>query len=105
MYSDNIKKLKLPEWKQGETQANYIKRLLLNGHKFDTRQARFIGIGNLHSLLSDKLMKKFPFRVEHKRVIDPATGKIPIHKVLVIYMTAEQIQAYKRENAQQKPSV
>ncbi|MGO1190118.1 hypothetical protein [Vibrio casei] len=105
MYIENIKKLNLPERKKGDTHANYIKRVLLTGHKFNTREARHIGIGNLHSIKPVLNKQQFPFKDERKRVIDPATGEIPIHTVLVIYMTAEQIQAYKRENAQQKPSV
>ena len=99
MYMNQIHQLSLPEPKQGETQTYYIKRLLLNGYRINTRQCQFIGILNLHSRVSALKKARFPLTIEHKQVVDPATGKTPPYAVDVVYMTADQIHAYKRENA------
>lgn len=105
LYQDHIKKLGLPEYIAGEKHINYVQRALLNGHRLDTRKCRYIGIGNLHSLVSKLARKQFPHSLKHDRVIDPHTGEIPVHLVDVIWMSMEQLETYKQENAQPKPSV
>lgn len=107
MYKDKILMLGLPLPKPNEKQTSYIKRVLLEGIELNTRICRFIGIGNLHSIISDFKRSKFPFELEHKMVIDPVTDKLVIYPVNVIWMTLEQRTSYKTEkvNAQPKPSV
>lgn len=68
--------LGLPEPRKQETQREYIKRILLTGHSINTRQCRFIGIGNLHSVVSALRKRHFPLRVEHKPAIEPRSGEI-----------------------------
>lgn len=102
MYIENIKKLNYPQPYKAEKQTSYIKRILLKGYSIDTRICRYIGIGNLHSIVSHFKKSQFLHTLEHKRVVDPATGTTPPYPVDVVYMTDKQIQVYKRKNAQHK---
>ena len=104
LYEENIKKLNLPEQHNSEKHINYVKRVLLTGRKLNTRQCRFIGIGNLHSIISALSTKHFPHTVKHRKVVDPYTGEVPPYEVDVIWMTPEQIQTFKQQNAQPKLS-
>lgn len=105
LYTHHINKLGLPAPKYGEKQIHYLKRVLLNGYILNTRICRFIGIGNLHSLISSLKKQHFPHTVEHLKVVDPYTGELPPHSVDVIWMTPEQILAFRQRDAQPKPSV
>lgn len=88
--------LSLPEPKSYESETSYVLRLLLEGLTLNTRQARFIGIGNLHSTASTLINKR---RVDitktYRRVIKPGLVVIPPKPVLVVSMTPEQIESYK----------
>lgn len=73
-----------------EDQICYIRRLLLDGHSINTRQARFIGIGNLHSVVPVLRRKGFPIRVWHTQALDPRTGERPPQPVDHISLDIEQ---------------
>lgn len=85
--------LGLPEPKKYHTQDHYIATCLLKGCKINTRICRHIGIGNLHSL--KKAIKNRVEFMEYKdSVFCPKLKLIPPHKVLIIYMTHEQIKQH-----------
>jgi len=96
------KVLGLPEPKSYETQAAYVRRIMLGGFRLDTRVARSIGIGNLHSVIAQLRKKGFPLVVEHSAAYCPVTGDIPPYKVDVIHMSRLQIAEYTADK--EKPS-
>jgi hypothetical protein len=98
MYLKKIEELELPEPKCDEKQYTYILRILLLGIAINTRICRYIGIGNLHSLVSELKKKRIPHTVEHRAVIDPATGKLNPYPVDVVWITAEQKQFHINKN-------
>lgn len=67
--------LGLPEPRKQESQWEYIRQILLAGHSINTRQCRFIGIGNLHSVVSALRKWGLPLRIEHKPAIEPRSGE------------------------------
>ncbi len=99
MYQNHIEQLGLPAHKKGERQIDYVKRVLLNGTRLNTRICRFIGIGNLHSIISRLASKRFPHCVKHGLVTDPYTGEVPPYEVDIVWMEPEQIQAYRKQKA------
>ncbi|OLQ77609.1 hypothetical protein BIT28_26945 [Photobacterium proteolyticum] len=94
IYRDECSDLGLPEPKIGEKQIHYVIRAMLNGHRLDTRMCRYIGIGNLHSLVSALTKLKLSFSLKHETVACPKTKKVLSHPVDVIWMTPEQIEDY-----------
>lgn len=74
-----------------EQQIVYVRRLLLEGRSINTRQARFIGIHNLHSIAAELCRKGFPLHIEHKPAADPRTGESPPQRVDHLRMAEEQI--------------
>ena len=84
-------RLGLPAPKVYDTQKSYIKRLMIMGHKVNTRLCRFIGIANLHSIISSLKKKGVVFVTEHGLAKCPETNEIPPYHVDIIYMTQEQI--------------
>lgn len=92
IYDEHIKELGFPP-RENMKDIEYIKMLLKSGHHIHTRHCRYIGIGNLHSLVSSKGMKKFPFSLKRQQVIDPATGQLNPYPVDYIWMTEEQMEA------------
>lgn len=94
IYKDECFELGLPEPKKGEQQVNYVTRVMMEGIHLDTRQARYVGIGNLHSIVSALAKKKLPFSVKHAVRKCPKTGDVPPYPVDVIWMTNEQRNAY-----------
>lgn len=106
LYQDKIKELGLPKYGGGK-QIHYVITLLLKGYKVDTRQCRYIGIANLHSIIP-KLFSIHRLEVtkELKRVIDPQIKIVPDRPVDVIWMTESQRAEYfKRKKAQTKTHV
>lgn len=101
IHRERVKELGLPDYKGGE-QKNYVKAVLLKGFKLSTYQARYLGIGNLHSVLSELRNKgKMLITDTKERVIDPLTGKLTERPVINAWMTVEQRQDYfKRKKAQ-----
>lgn len=93
--------LGLPEPRKQETQREYIRRILLAGYSINTRQCRFIGIGNLHSVVSALRKRRFPLRVEHKPAIEPLSGeRLP---QLVDHVSADFAGVVSIENAPSEP--
>lgn len=93
--------LGLPEPCKQETQREYIRRILLAGHSINTRQCRFIGIGNLHSVVSALRKRRFPLRVEHKPAIEPPSGELLPQ--LVDHVSADFAEVARIENAPSEP--
>ncbi|ORT50713.1 hypothetical protein ST37_08320 [Vibrio sp. qd031] len=87
IYKDECFELGLPEPKKGEHQTHYVTRVMMEGIRLDTRQARYIGIGNLHSLVSELNRKRVPFSLAHLKVPCPKTKQVPPNPVDVIWMT------------------
>lgn len=101
LYQDQITQLGWPEYK-GQHQIHYLMELLVKGYLPDTRKCRFVGIGNLHSLLPQLERKLFPFTKTMQKIKDPVTGATPINEVLVVWMTEEQRQEW-QEKRKPKP--
>lgn len=87
--SDRCIELGFPIPRLSEGQREYVKRIALAGHELNTRQARYINIGNLHSVASD-IKKSFPITIEHRQVFCPQSKKVEPNLVDVVYMTFEQ---------------
>jgi hypothetical protein len=97
IHSEKCIELGLPVPKGYETQPTYIVRCISGGFNLNTRICRFIGIHNLHSIISALFKKGIDFTLAHDRVLCPSTGEIPTHPVDVIYMTKEQQAAHPKE--------
>ncbi len=102
LHADKCLSLGLPIPENYENQRTYVLRLMISGHKFNTRMARFIGIHNLHSIVSILFKKGYQFNLEHGLVQCPYTLKTPPFNVDIISMTPEQIAHYKRTKAAKK---
>ncbi|MGF1740619.1 hypothetical protein L4C34_05995 [Vibrio profundum] len=94
MYKEKCIELGYPEPRASETQVNYVVRIMLSGLKLHTRNARHIGIGNLHSIAAGLSRKKVEFSLSHVKAKCPETGEVPYHKVDQIWMTQEQRAEY-----------
>jgi hypothetical protein len=102
IHKDKCLELGLPEPKSYDNQLTYIKRLLLLGFSFNTRMARYCGIGNLHSLVAPLRRKGIHFNKAKKQVKCPFTGKTPPYPVDILSMTSEQIAHYEKTKTAQK---
>ncbi|MDE1227763.1 hypothetical protein [Vibrio aestuarianus] len=94
MYFDCCHELGFPKPYEQEKQNSYVLRLLVQGFKLDTRKARYVGIGNLHSIVSHFQSKAIPFTLDHQSVECPKAKVVIPHKVDVIWMTKAQKNAY-----------
>ncbi|NHN73800.1 hypothetical protein [Vibrio fluvialis] len=94
MYLSNIKELGWPEPLAYQHQSSFIRQLLLTGLELNTRQARFAGIGNLHSQISELKRKGVPVSVRYKQAIDPFIQCLNSYPVLHVRMTEKQRAAY-----------
>lgn len=47
----------LPKPESFDTENSYVMKIILSGKSLNTRQARYIGIGNLHSVVSGLVNK------------------------------------------------
>ena len=88
--------LGFPKPESFDTEKSHVMKVMLSGKSINTRQARYIGIGNLHSVVSE-LRNKYQVDLTKVRgcVKDPATGKKPINTVLITFMKPEQIEEHK----------
>jgi len=102
IYIDKCIELGLPTPKSYHNQQSYVLSVITQGIKLNTRLARYIGIHNLHSLVSTLKYKGYKFTLEHGRVACPFTGKIPPHPVDILFMSYEQIKAYKNERSREE---
>ncbi len=95
--------LRLPAPKIKQSQPNYVLACIAAGHSINTRIGRYIGIGNLHTVISNLKKRKSPpsFTVEHDTVWCPSTNTVPKEKVDVAYMTSGQRKLY---TAMKKPA-
>ncbi|WP_261816195.1 hypothetical protein [Vibrio gallicus] len=87
-------KLGFPAPLETERQQEYLVRLMLEGIALNTRQARVIGIGNLHSLVSTIKKQGIWHSIEHKKAMCPKTRIVPPFLVVHVFMTMEQREAY-----------
>lgn len=101
IHRERTKELRLPDYKGGSN-ISYARTVLLKGYNLNTYQARYIGIGNWHSMISDLRIKyKMLITDTKERVIDPLTGKLTERPVINAWMTLEQRKDYfKRKKAQ-----
>jgi len=102
--SANCLALGLPFPKKYEKQINYVLRLLLTGYSVNTRIARYIGIHNLHSILSKLKKRGVPFTIDHLKVYCPLVKEVISNPVDKAYMSSEQVSLYK-EKANTAPTV
>ena len=91
IHKDKCLELGLPEPKTYHNQSTYILRIISQGYKFNTRMARYFGIGNLHSIAPILHKQGYQFTLEHGRVKCPFTGDRPSHAVDILSMAAERI--------------
>ena len=81
----------LPKPESFDTERTYVIKVMLAGKSINTRQARYIGIGNLHSVVSSLVNRNRVSLTRVRGVVkDPATGQRPANTVLTVYMTPEQ---------------
>ncbi|WP_077340028.1 hypothetical protein [Pseudocolwellia agarivorans] len=99
IHTDKCLELNLPEPKSYDTQRAYVIKLISSGFVFNTRMARYIGIHNLHSIVSTLAKKGYKFIVKHGLTECPFSNTTPPQLVDIVYMTAEQITFYKKEKA------
>jgi len=86
----------LPKPESFDTERTYVIKVMLAGKLINTRQDRYIGIGNLHSVVSSLVNRNRVSLTRVRGVVkDPATGQRPANTVLTVYMTPEQIEEYK----------
>ncbi|WP_157921741.1 hypothetical protein [Escherichia coli] len=86
----------LPKPESFDTERAYVIKVMMAGKSINTRQARYIGMGNLHSVVSGLINRnRVSLTKVHGVVKDPATGQRPDNTVLTVYMTPEQIEEYK----------
>ncbi len=102
IHADKCIELGLPVPESYHNQLSYVLSVITQGIKLNTRLARYIGIHNLHSLVSTLKYKGYKFTLEHGRVPCPFTGKIPSHPVDILSMSYEQIEAYRNERSRQE---
>lgn len=102
IHTDKCIELGLPAPKSYHNQLSYVLSVITQGIKLNTRLARYIGIHNLHSLISALKRKGYKFTLEHGRVPCPFTGKIPPHPVDILSMNYKQIKAYKNERSREE---
>ena len=96
IHKDKCQEIGLPESKSYESQQNYIFRAMLCGTKLNTRICRYIGIHNLHSIVSGMNRKKYTFTLEHGRVRCPCTGETPPLPVDIVRMARQQRQSHEK---------
>jgi len=96
--------LGLPAPKKYEKQINYVLRLLLIHYPVNTRMARYIGIYNLHSILSKLKKRGVPFTIDHVKAYCPLVQEVISNPVDKAYMSFEQVSSYKEKAAQCKQS-
>lgn len=99
LYKDKCQELNLPEPLSYHNQLTYVLSVITQGIKFNTRLARYIGIHNLHSIISKLKHKGYQFTLEHGRVNCPYTGHVPPQPVDIVYMSHEQIMSYKSKKS------
>jgi len=91
------RELYFPEPKIYDKQTTYIERILSEGLSINTRQARYIGIGNLHSIIPALKKKGLVFCIDRKQVYCPSTNETPPFSVDLIYFNKEQLETYWQE--------
>ena len=102
IHKDKCLELGLPEPESFDNQKAYVLKIILKGRRFDTRMARYIGIHNLHSIVSILHKKGYQFTLEHNQVRCPFTGDTPANIVDVLSMTPQQIAHFKKTKAAKK---
>ena len=94
IHKDKCLEIGLPAPKRHHTHVSYVLNCIATNYNLNTRICRYIGIHNLHSIVSTINSKKIEFTLAHEPVLCPFTGKIPYNPVDVIYMTNEQQEQY-----------
>lgn len=102
IHTDKCIELGFSTPKSYHNQQSYVLSVIAKGGKLNTRMARYIGIHNLHSIISKLKKKGHKFTLEHGRVACPFTGKVPPHPVDILSMSYEQIEAYNNERSRQE---
>lgn len=102
IHKDKCLELGLPIPESYENQLTYVLKLISQGHKLNTRIARFIGIHNLHSIAPILHKKGYQFTLEHGRVKCPFTGEVPPYPVDILSMTPEQVAHHKKTKTAKK---
>jgi len=87
---------------ESESQEDYILRLISSGLTINTRQARVIGIGDLHSVSPSLRAKGYDFIDVKRKAIDPVNGETPEQEVIHLSMTTEQRKLFKEDKATAK---
>ena len=86
--------LGLPVPKSYQSQSGYVLMCASKGERLTTHLCRYIGIANLHSVVSSIKKIGIEIEVEHSPSYCPRAKKIKPIPVDVVYMTSEQIKAY-----------
>lgn len=98
---DRCLELGLPEPKSYQTNLSYVMAAVISGHVLNSRICDYIGVRNLHSVISSKKAKRYNFTKTLGLAFCPASNVIPPYPVDIVYMTDEQRSAY---YAKRKPA-
>ncbi|WP_289107731.1 hypothetical protein [uncultured Pseudoalteromonas sp.] len=102
IYKDKCLELGLPEPQSYQNQEAYVLMSISLGYKIHTYAARYIGIANLHSVVSKLKRKGHNFTHEKKRAYCPQNKIVPPHSVVNVSMSSEQILFYKAKKSRQE---
>lgn len=93
-YKSECIELGFPEPRTFDNQQSYIIYCISNDHTMNTRQARYIGIGNLHTQASNIKKKGHKITVDKVKARCIKTSIILPHPVDIVYMTGQQQKEY-----------
>lgn len=99
IHKDKCQELGLPEPQSYHNQLTYVLMAMTQGFTLNTRTARYIGIHNLHSVVSTLKRKGHKFTHKKKRVYCPRDKLVPPYPVVTVSMSYEQIQLYKSKKS------
>lgn len=94
IHPDKCEELGLPLPKSYDTQPTYVLKAIAKGYEINTRIARYIGIHNLHSVVSKLSKDRHDFTIDKRCVTCPFTNQKPPFPVDVIYMNDAQKLAF-----------
>ena len=94
IYKTECLEVSLPEPRAFDNQQSYIIYCISNGYQIDTRTARYIGIGNLHTQANNVKKKGIKLTIDKVKSKCRKTSEILPQPVDLVYMTPLQQKIY-----------
>lgn len=101
IYKDKCLELGLPEPQSYHNQETYVLMAISLGYNIHTYVARYIGIANLHSVVSTLKFKGHRF-THAKRAYCPQNKTVLPYSVVNVSMNNEQVLFYKAKKSRQE---